>query len=127
MKNNISSNRSFGLVFSIFFFIIFSYNFFLNNDFNIYILLLSIIFLILGVLNSKILYPMNRVWIYFGYLLGKFITPVVLFILYFSIVLPTNLVLKIIGKDIMRLKYNKNTKSYWELRDKKPNSMDNQF
>ena len=70
---------------------------------------------------------MNRVWIYFGYLLGKFITPVVLFILYFSIVLPTNLVLKIIGKDIMRLKYNKNTKSYWELRDKKPNSMDNQF
>ena len=127
MKNNISSNRSFGLVFSIFFFIIFSYNFFLNNDFNIYILLLSIIFLILGVLNSKILYPMNRVWIYFGYILGKFITPVVLFILYFSIVLPTNLVLKIIGKDIMRLKYNKNTKSYWELRDKKPNSMDNQF
>ena len=127
MKNNISSNRSFGLVFSIFFFIIFSYNFFLNNDFNIYILLLSIIFLILGVLNSKILYPMNRVWIYFGYLLGKFITPVVLFTLYFSIVLPTNLVLKIIGKDIMRLKYNKNTKSYWELRNKKPNSMDNQF
>ena len=127
MKNNISSNRSFGLVFSIFFFTIFSYNFFLNNDFNIYILLLSIIFLILGVLNSKILYPMNRVWIYFGYLLGKFITPVVLFILYFSIVLPTNLVLKIIGKDIMRLKYNKNTKSYWELRNKKPNSMDNQF
>ena len=127
MRNNISSNRSFGLVFSIFFFIIFSYNFFLNNDFNIYILLLSIIFLILGVLNSKILYPMNRVWIYFGYLLGKFITPVVLFILYFSIVLPTNLVLKIIGKDIMRLKYNKNTKSYWELRNKKPNSMDNQF
>lgn len=127
MNNNISSNRSFGLVFFIFFLIIFCYDFFLNKNLNFYFLLASLIFLILGILNSKLLYPLNKIWINIGNLLGKFVTPIILFILYFSIVMPTNLILKIFGKDIMRLKYDKNKKSYWELREKKPNSMNNQF
>ena len=124
MKNN---NKSFGIVFSIFFGILFLYFYFNSSVFNYYLLSLSLIFLILGLTNSKILTPLNKSWIKLGDILGKIIAPIVMSIVYFLIVFPTKIFLFLIGKDILNLKINKNEKSYWQKRNRNYTSMDNQF
>ena len=124
MKNN---NKSFGIVFSIFFGILFLYLYSKSSVFNYYLLSLSLIFLILGLTNSKILTPLNKSWIKLGDILGKIIAPIVMSIVYFLIVFPTKIFLFLIGKDILNLKINKNEKSYWQKRNRNYTSMDNQF
>jgi hypothetical protein len=124
MKNN---NKSFGIVFSIFFGILFLYFYSKSSVFNYYLLSLSLIFLILGLANSKILTPLNKSWIKLGDILGKIIAPIVMSIVYFLIVFPTKIFLFLIGKDILNLKINKNEKSYWQKRNRNYTSMDNQF
>ena len=124
MKNN---NKSFGIVFSIFFGIIFLYFYFKSSVFNYYLLSLSLIFLILGLSNSKILTPLNKSWIKLGDILGKIIAPIIMSIVYFLIVFPTKIFLFLIGKDILNLKINNNEKSYWQKRTRNYTSMDNQF
>ena len=124
MKNN---NKSFGIVFSIFFGILFIYFCSKSGVFNYYLLSLSLIFLILGLTNSKILTPLNKSWIKLGDILGKIIAPIVMSIVYFLIVFPTKNFLFLIGKDILNLKINKNEKSYWQKRNRNYTSMDNQF
>mgnify|MGYP000474679786 FL=1 len=124
MKNN---NKSFGIVFSIFFGILFLYLYSKSSVFNYYLLSLSLIFLILGLANSKFLTPLNKSWIKLGDILGKIIAPIVMSIVYFLIVFPTKIFLFLIGKDILNLKINKNEKSYWQKRNRNYTSMDNQF
>ena len=121
-----SSNRSFGLLFFIVFFIIGLWP--LKNDLELnYIFIgISIIFLILGLMNSKILTPLNKIWVKFGELLGRIIAPIVMAIIYFFILTPISLILKIFGKDLLNLKFSKE-KSYWAKREKNIGSMDKQF
>ena len=128
MKNELKlpSNRSFGLVFFVVFFIIAIWPIFYGNDFRYWSLTLSIIFLVLGALNSKILKPLNILWMKFGLLLGKIISPIILGMIYYLVVTPISLLLKIFGKDILNLKRN-NSKSYWIEKDNNENSMKNQF
>jgi hypothetical protein len=124
MKNN---NKSFGIVFSIFFGILFLYFYSKSSVFNYYLLSLSLIFLILGLANSKILTPLNKSWIKLGDILGKIIAPIIMSVVYFLIVFPTKIFLFLIGKDILNLKINNNEKSYWQKRTRNYTSMDNQF
>lgn len=121
-----SSNRSFGLLFFIVFFIIGLWP--LKNDLELnYIFIgISIIFLILGLMNSKILTPFNKIWVKFGELLGRIIAPIVMAIIYFFILTPISLILRIFGKDLLNLKFSKE-KSYWTKREKNIGSMDKQF
>ena len=121
-----SSNRSFGLLFFIVFFIIGLWP--LKNDLELnYIFIgISIIFLILGLMNSKILTPFNKIWVKFGELLGRIIAPIVMAIIYFLILTPISLILRIFGKDLLNLKFSKE-KSYWAKREKNIGSMDKQF
>ena len=121
-----SSNRSFGLLFFIVFFIIGLWP--LKNDLELnYIFIgISIIFLILGLMNSKILTPFNKIWVKFGELLGRIIAPIVMAIIYFFILTPISLILRIFGKDLLNLKFSKE-KSYWAKREKNIGSMDKQF
>ena len=131
-KNNLKdkkiySNKSFGLIFFIFFLILSLYFYFFKSKLNLYLIVISIIFLILGVLNSSILNPFKKLWIKFGELLGKFVSPIIMFLIYFFIVFPTNLVLKILSKDILELNINKKENTYWKIKEKINNSMDNQF
>ena len=74
----ISSNRSFGIVFFIVFLLIALYPLLKGNDLRIWSLIISFVFLILGLINSKILTPLNRLWFKFGLLLGKFISPLIM-------------------------------------------------
>ena len=121
-----SSNRSFGLLFFIVFLIIGLWP--LKNDLELnYIFIgISIIFLILGLMNSKILTPFNKIWVKFGELLGRIIAPIVMAIIYFLILTPISLILRIFGKDLLNLKFSKE-KSYWAKREKNIGSMDKQF
>jgi hypothetical protein len=124
MKNN---NKSFGIVFSIFFAILLVYFYFKNQEINYYFLIFSFVFLILGLLNSKILTPLNKIWIKIGDILGLVIAPIVMGIVYFLVVFPTKIFLLIINKDILDLKINKKDKSFWKKRENQYNSMNNQF
>tara|TARA_B100000989_G_scaffold298552_1_gene288402 strand:- start:2157 stop:2504 length:348 start_codon:yes stop_codon:yes gene_type:complete len=99
MKSKISSNKSFGVIFSIFFLILGIYPLLNNQDINIIFVLLSLLFLFLGLINSKILTPLNTNWIKFGIFLGKIISPLIMLLIYFTIVLLTKVFLLIFKKD----------------------------
>ena len=122
----ISSNRSFGIVFFIFFLIIAIYPLINNADLRIWSLVISIIFLILGLINSKFLTPLNKLWFKFGLLLGRLISPIIMGIIFFFVVTPIGLLLRIFGKDVLNLKKN-NAKSYWIKKNGPISKMKNQF
>ena len=125
-KIKIGSNRSFGIVFFIFFLIISIYP--LANDENLryWALFISIIFLFLDFINSKILAPLNKLWFKFGIFLGKVISPIILGIIFFLVVTPIGLIMRLLGKDLLNLKFNKN-QSYWIKKNEPKSKMKNQF
>ena len=122
----ISSNKSFGIVFFIVFLLIAIYPLINSGELRIWSLIISLIFLILGLFDSKILYPLNKIWFKFGILLGKIISPFVMGIIFFFVVTPTGLLMKIFNKDLLNLKFNKN-KSYWIEKNEPKSKMKNQF
>ena len=122
----IGSNKNFGIVFFIFFLIISLWPKINGDEINYFILILSLIFLFLGLLNSKILSPLNKLWFKFGILLGKIISPVIMGIIFFLVVTPIGLVMRLLRKDVLNLRYN-NNKSYWIEKDGPESKMKNQF
>ena len=122
----ISSNRSFGVVFFVVFLLISIYPFFNEGNIRIWSLLIAIIFLILGLLNSKLLTPINKVWFKFGLILGRIVSPIVMGIIFFAVVTPISFIMRIFGKDVLNLKYNKN-QSYWIEKRGPKSKMRNQF
>ena len=126
MKPKVGTNRSFGIVFFIVFLIISLWPLFSANEVRIWSLIISIIFLILGLINSRILAPLNKLWFKFGIFLGNIISPIVMGIIYFVVVTPIALVLKLLNKDVLTLKKTKNS-SYWINKEKYNSSMKNQF
>ena len=125
-KIKISSNRSFGFVFFVVFFVISLWPILSENEIRIWSLILSVIFLILGILNSKILTPLNKVWFRFGIFLGNFIAPIVMGIVFFLVVTPTGILAKLFKKDLINLKKN-NDKTYWVEKKETISNMKNQF
>ncbi len=125
-KIKISSNKSFGIVFFIFFLIIALWPLINDENIRLWSLIVSIIFLILGIINSKILTPLNNLWFKFGLFLGKIVSPIVMGIIFFFIVTPTGIIMRIIGKDILNLKRN-NLNTYWIEKTNENSSMKNQF
>ena len=128
-NNNIkiSSNRSFGIVFFIVFLFIALYPITYSEDIRIWSLIISFIFIILGLLNSKILTPLNKLWFKFGVILGKIISPIIMGIIFFLVVTPIGLIMKVLGKDLLRLKYNKKDNTYWIKKNGPKSKMKNQF
>ena len=122
----ISSNRSFGIVFFILFALIALYPLINNGEIRTWSVIISLIFLILGLLNSIILTPLNKLWFKFGIFLGKVISPLIMGIIFFLVVTPIGLIMRLSGKDVLNLKYNKN-KSYWIEKNGPKSKMKNQF
>ena len=122
----ISSNRSFGIVFFVVFLLIALYPLTHGGEIRIWSLIISIIFLILGLLDSKILAPLNKIWFKFGILLGKIVSPLIMGIIFFLVVTPIGFIMRLLGKDVLNLKYNKN-KSYWIEKNGPKSKMKNQF
>ena len=125
-KIKIGSNKSFGVVFFVFFVIIGTYPLYNDEQIRIWSLILALIFLILGLINSEILTPLNRMWFKFGMFLAKFISPLVMGLVFFLVVTPTGLIMRLLKKDILRLKKNKSD-SYWIKKSDQQSSMKNQF
>ena len=122
----ISSNRNFGIVFFIVFLVIAFYPLKNSGDARVWSLVISLIFLILGLLNSKILTPLNNLWFKFGLFLGKIISPAIMGIIFFLVVTPIGFIMRVLGKDLLNLKYNKD-KSYWVEKVPPKSKMKNQF
>jgi large-conductance mechanosensitive channel len=125
-KIKISSNKSFGIVFFIFFLIISIYPLFNGGNIRIWLLFFSIVFLILGLLNSKILSPLNKIWFKFGILLGNVVSPIIMGVVFFLIVTPISITMKLFGKNFLNLKKDKK-KTYWIKKNEIKSRMDNQF
>tara|TARA_S200000501_G_C20604092_1_gene647209 strand:- start:71 stop:448 length:378 start_codon:yes stop_codon:yes gene_type:complete len=124
--DKISSNRSFGILFSIVFAIIAFWPIISGNPLRLWFIPISVVFLVLGLLNSKFLNPLNIVWVKFGELLGRIIAPIVMAIIYFAIVTPIGLFMRLIGKDLLNIKFVE-ANTYWIKREKKVGSMKKQF
>ena len=122
----ISSNRSFGIVFFIVFLLIALYPLLKDSDLRIWSLIISFIFLILGLINSKILTPLNKLWFKFGLLLGRFISPLIMGIIFFVVVTPIAIIMRLLKKDLLNLKYNKK-ETYWIDKSGPKSKMKNQF
>ena len=128
MQKNIKlpSNRNFGIVFFIVFLIIALWPLLKQNEIRIWSLIISFIFFVLGLINSKLLTPLNKLWFKFGILLGNIIAPIVMGIVFFLVVTPTGLIMQFFRKDILKLKKN-SSNSYWINKDNTNSSMRNQF
>ena len=122
----ISSNRSFGVVFFVVFLLIALYPVINNEEIRAWSLIVSLIFLVLGLLNSKILNPLNQIWFKFGILLGRIISPFIMAIIFFFVVTPIGLIMRTLGKDILNLRYN-TKKTYWIEKTGPKSKMKNQF
>ena len=120
------SNRNFGIVFFVIFLIISFYPLTSDGDIRRWSLVISIILLILGLINSKILTPFNRVWFKFGIFLGRMISPIIMALIFFIVVTPIGLIMRLLRKDLLNLKYNK-SKSYWIKKNGPKSKMKNQF
>jgi hypothetical protein len=130
MKNQnikLPSNRSFGIVFFIFFLIIALWPLKSGLDIRIMPLIISIIFLILGLFNSNLLKPLNFLWMKFGLMLGKFISPIIMALIYYLTVVPTGLIFKILNKNLLNIKKKNSQKSYWINKKESQSTMKNQF
>jgi len=126
-KIKISSNRSFGLVFFIVFLIVALWPLKHDEDIRLWSLVLSIIFFILGILNSKLLTPLNKLWFKFGIFLGAIVSPIVIGIVFFLVVTPIGIFMRFLGKDLLKMSKVKNTSTYWIKRDKQHSTMKKQF
>ncbi len=125
-KIKLPSNRNFGIVFFIVFLIISLWPLLNQNEIRIWSLILSTIFLILGLINSNLLSPLNKAWYKFGIILGNFVAPIVMGVVFFFVVTPTGIIMRLLGKDLLNLK--KNTKeTYWLKKDNSNNNLKNQF
>ena len=122
-----SSEKSFGVVFSIVFLIVALYPLINSEGLRIWALVVSIIFFLLAFLAPKILVLPNKLWFKFGLLIGSIVAPIVMAFVYFVTVLPTGLIMRLLGKDLLKQKLDKNAKSYWIKRSEPMGSMKNQF
>ena len=122
----VNSNRGFGIVFCVVFLLISFWPLIDGESLRIWSLAVSLIFLVLGLLNSKLLSPFNLIWVKFGEVLGRIIAPIAMGVVYFFIITPIGLFMRLIGKDLLRTKFSKNN-SYWIKREKNIGSMKRQF
>ena len=122
----VGSNKSFGIVFFVVFLLISFYPLLNSESIRLWSLIISLVFLVLGILNSNLLSPPNKLWFKFGILLGKIISPVIMGIIFFLVVTPIGLAMRLLGKDVLNLKYD-DYQSYWIEKTGPKSKMKNQF
>ncbi len=122
----VGSNRSFGTVFFVVFLLISLYPLINDESIRIWSLIISLIFLVLGIINSRLLFPLNKLWFKFGMFLGKIISPVIMGVIFFLVVTPIGIIMRLLGKDVLNLKYS-DYNSYWIEKTGPKSMMKNQF
>ena len=122
-----SSNRNFGLVFFVVFLIFSFWPLTYDGSIRIWFAIISLIFLILGLMNSKLLTPLNKLWFKFGILLGSIVSPIIMGIVFFLVVTPIGIFMRFLGKDLLKTSKVKNVSTYWIKRHKQHSTMKKQF
>ena len=129
MENSINikrkNNITFGILFFIFFLIVGLYPLISNEPIRIWSIIVSLIFLTVTIIKPNLFTFLNKLWIKFGILLGKIISPIVMGLVFFFVVTPIGIFVKILKKDVMGLKRGES--SYWITREDKIQSMKKQF
>ena len=129
MENSINikrkNNITFGILFFIFFLIVGLYPLISNEPIRIWSIIISLVFLIVTIIKPNLFTLLNKLWIKFGILLGKIISPIVMGLVFFFVVTPIGIFVKILKKDVMGLKRGES--SYWITREDKIQSMKKQF
>ena len=125
-KIKLPTNRNFGVVFFLVFLFISLFPLLNHGNISIWSVIIALVFLILGLLNSPVLSPLNKLWFKFGIMLGNLISPVVMAIIFFMVVTPTSLLVRLFGKDLLSLKKN-DKKTYWIKKNNIKSEMKNQF
>ena len=120
------TNKNFGTVFFLVFLIISLFPLLKNENIRIWSIIIALVFLVLGLLNSQILTPLNRIWFRFGILLGSLVSPIVMSIVFFGVVTPISFMMKLFNKNLLTLKKD-NKSSYWINSSKIKSKMKNQF
>jgi len=127
-NKNYKKEQIFGLFFGFVFIIVYLFQLLSLNNNNLTILGVSILFFLLSFFSPSVLKYPNMYWIKFGYFLGRVISPIILFLIYFFTIFPINLiVVRIFRKDILSVKLSNKAKSYWITKNKSNINMDNQF
>ena len=126
-KIKMSSNRNFGLVFFVVFLILGFWPIINGGEIRIWLVTVSLIFLVLGMMKSKLLTPLNKLWFKFGMILGAIVAPVVMGAVFFLVVTPIGIVMRIMGKDLINKKHDKKKETYWITRKISIGSMKRQF
>jgi hypothetical protein len=127
MTPKTSTEKSFGIVFSIFFLIIALHPLTYNNPIKTWSLVISALFLTLAYLAPKTLTIPNKLWNKFGILLGSIVAPIFMTLVYFTTVVPIGLIMRLIGKDLLKQKLDKSSKSYWQAKEPATSTMQDQF
>ena len=117
--------KSFGLIFSLVFLILSLYQLVNTKNINFFLLGISFLFFLAAFFFPRVLVIPNRAWLNLGKLLGTITTPVIMFIIFYLIVTPTSLLLKLFKKRLL-IKYRK-TQTYWMHREDRSTDMSNQF
>ena len=126
-KVKVSSEKNFGFIFTIFFVIIGIYPLWYGNNIRLWSLVLAFIFLFITIFLPRVLIVPNKLWFIIGKLLGNIVSPIIILLLYFLTVTPIGIIMRLLGKDLIGLKLDKSTQSYWIEREKYSDSMENQF
>ena len=127
VKIKMGSERGFGLVISAAFWIVAFWPIMSGGNTRIWAVAIAGVFLVLAIAVPRVLAPLNKLWFKFGLLLGAIVNPIVMSLLFLLAILPTGIIMRILGKDLLRQKLNKSADSYWIKREGPMGSMKNQF
>ena len=107
------SNRKFGFFFTTIFLLASLYSYYIDSEIMVYVLsVLCVTFLVITIINPKILLPLNKLWMKFGVLLGMIISPIIMGIIFFGIFTPIAIIMRLAGRDELRLRFHKQ-KTHW--------------
>jgi len=123
----VSSEKSFGIILAILFFLIGLYPLLGLGEVRLWSLILAVILILVAFLKPGMLSLPNKLWFKFGIVLGAILSPIIMTLIYFIAVIPTGIIMKLLGKDILRLKLDKKSNSYWIQRNQPVGSMRKQF
>ena len=125
-NSKIGSNKSFGLWFFLIFLLIGIYPLIDNAEIRVWALIVSFLFFGLGISNSKILSSLNRSWFKFGIILSKIMSPLIMGLIFFCIVMPIGIIMRLLNYDLLRLRLNDKI-TYWVKKDEIKNNMKKQY
>ena len=120
------SDKSFGLLFAFVFLVVAFWPILKNNSINLIALFSSISLLIISFIKPELLKPFNYLWMKLGLVLGKIVPPIIMFIIFFTVITPIGILLRIFKKDLLCLKFI-NEDTYWQDRKENVTTMDKQF